>query len=144
MLIRILRDYLRPYYGQLVIVVLLQLVANAAALYLPTLNARIVDDGIAKGNTGLILSLGVLMLVVTVVQMAAQIGAVWFGARSAMAFGRDLRAAVFGRTGMPGSCNSCQKPWPRVSLPAVWRRRDTVIIPGAAAAMDWRKMSAVG
>lgn len=98
MLIRILRDYLRPYYGQLVIVVLLQLVANAAALYLPTLNARIVDDGIAKGNTGLILSLGVLMLVVTVVQMAAQIGAVWFGARSAMAFGRDLRAAVFGRT----------------------------------------------
>ena len=71
MLIRILRDYLRPYYGQLVIVVLLQLVANAAALYLPTLNARIVDDGIAKGNTGLILSLGVLMLVVTVVQMAA-------------------------------------------------------------------------
>lgn len=98
MLIRILRDYLRPYYGQLVIVVLLQLVANAAALYLPTLNARIVDDGIAKGDTGLILSLGVLMLVVTVVQMAAQIGAVWFGARSAMAFGRDLRAAVFGRT----------------------------------------------
>ncbi|MFT3859801.1 ABC transporter ATP-binding protein [Micropruina sp.] len=98
MLIRILRDYLRPYYGQLALVVLLQLVANTAALYLPTLNARIVDDGIATGDTGLIASLGALMLGVTVIQMAGQIGAVWFGARSAMAFGRDLRAAIFGRT----------------------------------------------
>ncbi len=98
MLIRILRDYLRPYYGQLGFVVLLQLAANTAALYLPTMNARIVDDGIATGDTGLILSLGGLMLGVTVIQMAAQIAAVWFGARSAMAFGRDLRAAIFDRT----------------------------------------------
>ena len=97
MLIRILRDYLRPYYGELGIVVLLQLVANTAALYLPTLNARIVDEGIANGDTGLILRLGALMLGITVVQMAAQIGAS-FGARSAMALGRDLRAAVFART----------------------------------------------
>ncbi|MCW3159038.1 ABC transporter ATP-binding protein [Micropruina sonneratiae] len=98
MLIRILREYLRPYYGQLALVVLLQLVANGAALYLPTLNARIVDEGIATGNTGLILSLGAIMLGVTVVQMAAQFSAVWFGARSAMAFGRDLRAAIFDQT----------------------------------------------
>ena len=98
MLIRILRDYLRPYYGQLAFVVLLQLAANAAALYLPTLNARIVDDGIAHGDINLILSVGAVMLGVTVVQMAAQIAAVWFGARSAMAFGRDLRAAIFDRT----------------------------------------------
>ncbi len=98
MLIRILRDYLRPYYGQLAFVVLLQLVANAAALFLPTLNARIVDDGIATGDTGLILQLGAMMLGVTVIQMAAQISAVWLGARSAMAFGRDLRAAIFDRT----------------------------------------------
>ncbi len=98
MLIRILRDYLRPYYGQLALVIVLQLAANAAALYLPTLNARIVDDGIATGDTGLILSLGAVMLGVTVIQMAAQIAAVWFGARSAMAFGRDLRAAIFART----------------------------------------------
>jgi ATP-binding cassette, subfamily B, multidrug efflux pump len=62
------------------------------------MNARIVDDGIATGDTGLILSLGGLMLGVTVIQMAAQIAAVWFGARSAMAFGRDLRAAIFDRT----------------------------------------------
>ena len=98
MLIRILREYLRPYYGQLAFVVLLQLAANAAALYLPTLNARIVDDGIAHGDINLILSVGAVMLGVTVVQMAAQIAAVWFGARSAMAFGRDLRAAIFDRT----------------------------------------------
>ncbi len=98
MLIRILRDYLRPYCGQLAFVVLLQLAANAAALYLPTLNARIVDDGIANGDINLILSVGAVMLGVTVIQMAAQISAVWFGARSAMAFGRDLRAAIFDRT----------------------------------------------
>lgn len=98
MLIRILRDYLRPYYGRLGLVVVLQLVANAAALYLPTLNARIVDEGISVGNTGLILEVGAVMLGVTVVQMAAQIGAVWLGAQAAMAFGRDLRAAIFART----------------------------------------------
>ena len=98
MLIRILREYLKPYSGQLAMVLLLQLIANAAALYLPTLNARIVDQGIATGNTGLILNVGALMLGITVVQMAAQIAAVWFGARSAMAFGRDLRAAIFDRT----------------------------------------------
>ena len=98
MLIRILREYLRPYYGQLGLVIVLQLVANTAALYLPTLNAVIVDDGIAKGDTGLILRLGALMLGITVIQMGAQITAVWFGARSAMAFGRDLRAAIFDRT----------------------------------------------
>ena len=49
MLIRVLREYLRPYYGPLALVLLLQLVANAAALYLPTLNARIIDDGITPG-----------------------------------------------------------------------------------------------
>ncbi len=98
MLIRILRDYLKPYYGQLGLVVLLQLAANGAALVLPTLNARIVDDGIAKGNQPLIWGLGAVMLGVTVVQMAAQIGAVFLGARSAMAFGRDLRAAIFEQT----------------------------------------------
>lgn len=98
MLIRILREYLRPYYGQLGLVIVLQLVANTAALYLPTLNAVIVDDGIAVGDSSLILRLGALMLGITVIQMAAQITAVWFGARSAMAFGRDLRAAIFDRT----------------------------------------------
>ena len=98
MLIRILREYLRPYYGQLALVLVLQLIANTAALYLPTLNARIVDDGIATGNTVLIVQLGAVMLGITVVQMAGQLGAVWFGARSAMAFGRDLRGAIFGRT----------------------------------------------
>ena len=98
MLIRVLREYLRPYYGPLALVLLLQLVANAAALYLPTLNARIIDDGIATGDTGTIVRLGAVMLGVSVLQMAGQIGAVWFGARSAMAFGRDLRAAIFART----------------------------------------------
>ncbi len=98
MLIRILREYLRPYYGQLAMVLVLQLVANTAALYLPTLNAQIVDDGIVTGDTALILRLGAVMLGVTVLQMVGQILAVWIGARSAMSFGRDLRGAIFGRT----------------------------------------------
>ena len=66
MLIRVLREYLRPYYGPLALVLLLQLVANAAALYLPTLNARIIDDGIATGDTGTIVRLGAVMLGVSV------------------------------------------------------------------------------
>lgn len=95
---RLLRRYLRPYRGALTMVVLLQLVANSASLYLPNLNAHIIDLGIAPGDTGYIWRTGVLMLVVTVVQVAAQIGATYFGARAALGFGRDVRAAVFDRT----------------------------------------------
>lgn len=95
---RLLRRYLRPYRGALTMVVLLQLVANSASLYLPNLNAHIIDLGIAPGDTGYIWRTGALMLVVTVVQVAAQIGATYFGARAALGFGRDVRAAVFDRT----------------------------------------------
>lgn len=98
MLMRLLRRYLRPYRGALTMVVLLQLVANSASLYLPNLNAHIIDLGIAPGDTGYIWRTGALMLVVTVVQVAAQIGATYFGARAALGFGRDVRAAVFDRT----------------------------------------------
>ena len=97
-MIRLLTTFLKPYRGALTLVVGLQLVANVAALYLPNLNGTIIDDGIAKGNVGLIWGLGGLMLVVTVAQMAAQITAVYFGSRAAMGFGRDVRAAVFDQT----------------------------------------------
>ena len=95
MLIRLLRRHLRPYVGAMSAVLLLQLVQALANLYLPSLNADIIDDGVAQGDTAVIMRLGGLMLGVTVVQVACAIGAVYFGARVAMALGRDLRGAVF-------------------------------------------------
>ena len=99
MLIRILRTYLRPYSSALIAVVALQLVSTMASLYLPSLNADIIDKGVAKGDTGFIVSTGGWMLAVTFVQIACSITAVYFGARAAMAFGRDVRSAIFHRVG---------------------------------------------
>ncbi|WP_030233672.1 ABC transporter ATP-binding protein [Streptomyces sp. NRRL S-350] len=95
MLIRLLRAYLRPYSRPITLLVVLQLVSTLAALYLPTLNADIIDDGVVKGDTGYILRIGGVMIGVTIVQALCAIGAVYIGARVAMAFGRDVRAAVF-------------------------------------------------
>jgi ATP-binding cassette subfamily B protein len=99
MLIKLLREYLRPYTWLLLVLVGLQLVATMASLYLPSLNADIIDKGVATGDTGYIVSLGGWMLAVTLVQIACSIAAVYFGARSAMGFGRDVRSAVFHRVG---------------------------------------------
>jgi len=98
-LIRLLFRYLRPYRRDLGLVVLLQLVATSASLYLPHLNAEIIDDGVTTGQTGTILSLGGVMLALTAVQVGCTIAAVYFGARAAMSYGRDLRAAIFHRVG---------------------------------------------
>jgi ATP-binding cassette subfamily B protein len=81
----------------LTLVVVLQLVQTLAGLYLPTLNADIIDDGVVKGDIGYILQLGGVMIAVSLVQILCSIGAVFFGARIAMAVGRDLRSAVFHR-----------------------------------------------
>jgi ATP-binding cassette, subfamily B, multidrug efflux pump len=99
MLIRLLRTYLRPYSGALLAVVALQLVSTMANLYLPSLNADIIDKGVAKGDTGYILSTGGWMLVVTLAQIACSVTAVYFGARAAMSFGRDMRSAIFHKVG---------------------------------------------
>jgi ATP-binding cassette, subfamily B, multidrug efflux pump len=96
-LIRVLRDFLRPYRRPLTLVVLLQLVQTLATLYLPTLNADIIDNGVITGNTGYILHTGGVMLAVALVQIVCAVGAVYFGARTAMSLGRDLRQAVFSR-----------------------------------------------
>ena len=97
MLIRLLRDYLQPYRKPLAAVVLLQLVQTLATLYLPTLNADIIDNGVITGNTGYIIHTGGVMLAVALVQIVCAAGAVYLGARTAMALGRDLRQAVFSR-----------------------------------------------
>jgi ATP-binding cassette subfamily B protein len=99
MLMRLLVQHLRPYWGLLIGVVVFQFAQSMASLYLPTLNADIIDDGVAKGDMGVILSIGGVMLGVTLVQIACAIAAVWFGAKAAMAFGRDVRRSVFRRVG---------------------------------------------
>jgi len=96
-LIALIRRYLRPYRTAIAAVIGFQLVATMASLYLPSLNADIIDNGVARGDTGYILSTGGVMLSVTVVQIAGSIAAVFFGARAAMSLGRDLRSAVFTR-----------------------------------------------
>ena len=97
MLIRLLRTYLRPYKKPIALLVLLQFLQTCATLYLPTLNAHIIDNGVVKGDTGYILSFGALMIGISLVQVVCNIGAVYFGARTASALGRDVRAAVFDR-----------------------------------------------
>jgi ATP-binding cassette subfamily B protein len=96
-LIRLLRDHLRPYRRPVAAVILLQLVQTLATLYLPTLNADIIDNGVLKGDTGYIIHSGGVMLVVALVQIICAIGAVYLGAQTAMAVGRDIRQAVFSR-----------------------------------------------
>ncbi|MBF4766586.1 ABC transporter ATP-binding protein [Nocardioides agariphilus] len=99
MLIQLARTYLAPYKLALTVVVLLQFVGTLGALYLPKLNADIIDKGVITGDTGYIVRTGAVMLVVALVQVVCSVGAVWFGARSAMGFGRDVRAAIFHRVG---------------------------------------------
>ncbi|MGX1474523.1 UNVERIFIED_CONTAM: ATP-binding cassette subfamily B multidrug efflux pump [Streptomyces canus] len=97
MLIRLLRTYLRPYKKAITILVLLQFLQTCATLYLPTLNADIIDHGVVNGDTGYILSYGAVMIGISLAQVVCNIGAVFYGARTAAALGRDLRAAVFDR-----------------------------------------------
>ncbi|MEV7984094.1 ABC transporter ATP-binding protein [Micromonospora sp. NPDC085948] len=96
MLIRLLRNQLRTYQRQLLAVVLLQFVGTMASLYLPSLNADIIDKGVARGDTDYIVHTGGWMLLVSLIQIACSIAAVYLGARIAMGFGRDVRATLFG------------------------------------------------
>ncbi|NJP51670.1 ABC transporter ATP-binding protein [Streptomyces sp. SBST2-5] len=97
MLIRLLRTYLRPYSRPIALLVLLQFLQTCATLYLPTLNADIIDNGVVRGDTGYILTYGALMIGISLAQVVCNIGAVYHGARTAAALGRDVRAAVFDR-----------------------------------------------
>jgi ATP-binding cassette, subfamily B, multidrug efflux pump len=99
MLLRLTRRFLAAYRRPLMVVVVLQFIGTMGALYLPSLNADIIDNGVVTGDTGYILRIGVLMLGVAFVQIACSVGAVWFGARTAMGFGRDVRASIFHRVG---------------------------------------------
>lgn len=99
MLLRLIGEYTRPSRGAIGLIVALQFVATIGTLLLPSINADIIDKGIIRGDTGYILRQGAFMLAVSLVQVAATVVAVYFAARTAMRFGRDLRSGVFRRVG---------------------------------------------
>jgi ATP-binding cassette subfamily B protein len=94
-IVRLLVAHLRPYRRWLVIVLILQSIQAIASLSLPTLNADIINNGVVKGDTAYIVKTGGVMLIVTLVMGAAAIAAVYWGSRTAMAFGRDVRGGLF-------------------------------------------------
>ncbi|SDT13680.1 ATP-binding cassette, subfamily B [Brevibacterium siliguriense] len=94
-LLRLSLKYAKNYWPFIFLVVILQLASTIAALYLPSLNARIIDEGVAKGDTDFIWSTGMTMLLVCFVQVVTAITAIYFGARTGMGVGRDLRRAIY-------------------------------------------------
>jgi ATP-binding cassette subfamily B protein len=97
MLLTLIRRYGARYWPWIAAVVVFQLATTMATLYLPSINAQIIDQGVAKGDTDYIWRQGALMLGIAFVQVLTAIAAVYFGSRTAMAFGRDLRQGVFRR-----------------------------------------------
>ncbi|GAA1902678.1 ABC transporter ATP-binding protein [Lapillicoccus jejuensis] len=97
MLVRLVRRHVAPYRSTLLVVVVLQLVGTIASLYLPSLNADIIDNGVARGDTGYIFRIGGWMLGVSILQILATVLAAYLSARTAMSVGRDLRGAIFHR-----------------------------------------------
>jgi len=99
MLLRLVRTRLAPYKGPIAAIVTLQLIGTLAMLYLPSINAEIIDRGVVTGDTGFIIERGGLMLAISLAQGLCSVVAVWFAARTAMGFGRDVRAQIFERVG---------------------------------------------
>ena len=95
MLLRLVRQYLAPYKAAVAAVVILQFLQTVATLYLPTLNAEIIDRGVVRADNGVILSLGGWMLAITAGQVACAITATYFAARVAMRVGRNIRSSLF-------------------------------------------------
>ena len=90
-------EYLKPYWKQIILVITLLLIQAIANLYLPNLNASIINEGITKGDIHHILRTGGLMLIVTLLLGLCSVISVYWGSKTAMAFGRDLRRGLFGR-----------------------------------------------
>ncbi len=99
MLLRLLRTYLAPYRQWLSVIVVLQFTSTVAMLFLPSINADIIDNGVARGDTSYIVNAGAVMLGVSLLQIGCSVVAVWFAARTSMRFGHDLRSAIFDRVG---------------------------------------------
>lgn len=94
-LVRLTGRFSRPYAGLIAAVVVLQLLSTLATLYLPDLNADIINNGVAQADVPYIRRTGLVMLAVSLVQVAAAVAAVWFASAAAMRTGRDIRRAVY-------------------------------------------------
>ena len=113
MLIRLVREYLRPYRVPLLAIVVLQFLSTVAMLYLPSLNADIIDHGVVTGDTAYILRHGGLMLLVSVAQIVCSIAAVWFSATPQCYPGGGTGSSGRPSTSRSLSCHqptSCQDP----------------------------------
>jgi ATP-binding cassette subfamily B protein len=97
MLVKLLRSHLAKYKWLLLAVMVLQLAQTSASLYLPSLNAHIIDKGIARGDHGYIWRTGSLMLGIAFLQIVFAVAAVNLGSRAAQGFGRDVRSSLFHR-----------------------------------------------
>ncbi len=139
-LIRLLRTYVLRYRGAIAAVVLLQFVATGAMLYLPTLNAHLIDDGVAKGDTGYILTTGGWMLAISAAQVVSAVVAMYFGAQAALGAGRDIRrdllhringfsAREVGRFGAPSLITRTTNDVQQVQLLAVMSMSILVMAP---------------
>ncbi|MFJ2316506.1 ABC transporter ATP-binding protein [Glutamicibacter sp. NPDC087661] len=95
MLLKLILKHSKPYTGWIIAVVILQLATTVATLYLPSLNARIIDVGVVEADIDYIWRTGGLMLVVALIQVATAVAAVYFGAKTSMSVGRDIRQSVF-------------------------------------------------
>ena len=95
MLVTLIRRYSKPYMPYILAVIAFQLASTIAALYLPSLNAQIIDEGVSRGDTDFIWRTGGVMLRVAFIQVGTAIAGVYFGSKTAMAMGRDLRRGVF-------------------------------------------------
>lgn len=95
MLLQILKKYTKPYQKSVVLSFILLLAQAIATLYLPNLNAELINNGVAKGDVGYIWRVGFIMLGVSTVVIAVSIWIAYLGSKISMSFGRDLRAAVF-------------------------------------------------
>ena len=99
MLWRLIRSHLGPYGGAVAVIVLLQFVATITALYLPSLNGQVIDDGVAQGDTAQILRLGAIMLVVSLINIIATVAVARHASATSAGMARDLRREVFTRVG---------------------------------------------
>ena len=92
---KLLLTYLRPYRKRMALIFTLVLAQSIGNLYLPTLNADIINNGVAKGDTAYILRTGLIMLGVALLITACSVTAVFNAAKTAMGTGRDVRGALY-------------------------------------------------
>lgn len=88
---------LRPYRTWVVLTIALTFLQSMSSLYLPNLMSNIVDTGVLRGDTRYIIEIGGVMLVVAILGVGCSVAAGLYAAKSAAAFGRDLRRDTFGR-----------------------------------------------